>query len=213
VTNFDYCFLVDYKMKVLFAFLALVAAVSAENYGYWRPDLLKDAAKLLEGDGSRIVGGSPANDGDYPYQLGLRFNNAFRCGGSIISANWILSAAHCLDGGQAASGVTWHGGSVNRLSGGVIFTTAEYMLHPQYSRASLDNDVLVARSNEALTGTNIGPVSMAALNQATPDNAPTVVSGWGLTVPGGSLPTILQSVTVPIIPQATCGSIFSITAK
>jgi hypothetical protein len=118
-----------------------------------------------------------------------------------------------LDGNQAATTVTWHGGSVNRLSGGIVFTTAEYILHPQYNFATLDNDVLVARSNEPLTGANIGPVALAAVSQGTPDNAPTVVTGWGLTVNGGSLSTILQEVTVPIIPQATCGSIFSITPK
>jgi secreted trypsin-like serine protease len=124
-----------------------------------------------------------------------------------------LSAAHCLDGNQAVAGVTWHAGSVNRLSGGVVFTTAEYILHPSYSRITLNNDVLVARSNEPMTGLHIAPVAIAVLDQVTPDHAPTVVTGWGLTVPGGSLPDILQEVTVPIIPQANCGSSFLITAK
>jgi trypsin len=201
-------------MKTLVAFLALVALAHAEVATYFRPDLFKNKAELTRRvPHPLIVGGNPANNGDFPYQLGMLFNGAFRCGGSIISTNWILSAAHCLDGGQAAAGVTWHGGSVTRQSGGTIFTTAEYILHPSYSRITLNNDVLVARSNEPLTGTHIGPVAMATLNQITPDNAPTVVTGWGLTAPGGSLADILQEVTVPIIPQGSCGSSLLITAK
>jgi trypsin len=201
-------------MKFFVAFVALVVCANAEVATYFRPHLFKNKAELTRRiPQPLIVGGNPANDGDFPYQLGLLLNGNFRCGGSIISTSWILSAAHCLDGGQPAAQVTWHGGSVDRHSGGTIFTTAEYTLHPSYSRITLNNDVLVARSNQPLTGAHIGPVAMATLNQNTPDNAPTVVTGWGLTAPGGSLADILQEVTVPIIPQGSCGSSLLITAK
>lgn len=51
----------------------------------------------VEDESTRIVGGSPASDGQAPYQVSLQ-DGAGRhfCGGSIISANWIVTAAHCL---------------------------------------------------------------------------------------------------------------------
>ena len=44
-----------------------------------------------------IVGGRPANDGEVPHQVSLQRSSHF-CGGSIISDQFIVTAAHCVDG-------------------------------------------------------------------------------------------------------------------
>lgn len=45
---------------------------------------------------NRIVGGINANEGQFPHQVSLRRNGSHTCGGSIISKNFILTAAHCV---------------------------------------------------------------------------------------------------------------------
>lgn len=45
----------------------------------------------------RVVGGEVAQRNGHPYQVALIINNAGFCGGSIISADWVLTAAHCVD--------------------------------------------------------------------------------------------------------------------
>lgn len=45
---------------------------------------------------NRIVGGNEAVPGQFPYQISLRKDDAHICGGSIITADWILTAAHCV---------------------------------------------------------------------------------------------------------------------
>lgn len=45
---------------------------------------------------SKIVGGYFANDNQFPHQVAILHKGRLRCGGSIISESWILTAAHCL---------------------------------------------------------------------------------------------------------------------
>lgn len=50
----------------------------------------------------RIVGGSDANRGEFPHQVSLQWGKSSSslkhfCGGSILNAEWILTAGHCVN--------------------------------------------------------------------------------------------------------------------
>ena len=50
--------------------------------------------------GSRIVGGTDAPPGSWPWQVLLDYNEHEApqwCGGSILTPYWIVTAAHCFD--------------------------------------------------------------------------------------------------------------------
>ena len=47
---------------------------------------------------SRIVGGDFARQNQFPHQVAVIYKGSLRCGGSIISESWVLTAAHCLTG-------------------------------------------------------------------------------------------------------------------
>jgi len=47
---------------------------------------------------SRIVGGSAATLGQWPWQVSLHVQDTHVCGGSIITQQWIVTAAHCVEG-------------------------------------------------------------------------------------------------------------------
>lgn len=49
-------------------------------------------------DWSRVVGGSSASSGQFPYIASLRRSNSHFCGAAIVSSVYLLSAAHCTVG-------------------------------------------------------------------------------------------------------------------
>uniref|UniRef100_A0A3B4FLN3 Serine protease 56 n=1 Tax=Pundamilia nyererei TaxID=303518 RepID=A0A3B4FLN3_9CICH len=45
---------------------------------------------------SRIVGGSPAPPGSWPWLVNLQLDGALMCGGVLVDSSWVVTAAHCF---------------------------------------------------------------------------------------------------------------------
>jgi trypsin len=132
----------------------------------------------------------------------------------LISGTWALTAAHCLDFYPAIASMSFRAGSSDRLSGGQIFNFAEYIIHPSWNPNTNDNDVAVVRITGVFSGTNIGTVSLAPRDSTVGEGTSSTVTGWGYTAPGGPIPQILQRVSIPIISNANCNSVWGgINAK
>lgn len=54
--------------------------------------------------GTRIVGGSSARHGDWPWQAMLRTSSGFPyCGGTLVAPQWVVTATHCVQGKSGGS--------------------------------------------------------------------------------------------------------------
>ncbi|KAF4441035.1 AChain A Fusarium Oxysporum Trypsin At Atomic Resolution [Fusarium acutatum] len=150
-----------------------------------------------------IVGGTSASAGDFPFIVSISRNGGPWCGGSLLNANTVLTAAHCVSG-YAQSGFQVRAGSLSRTSGGVTSSLSSVRVHPSYSGNNNDLAILKLSTSIPASGT-IGYARLAASGSDPVAGSSATVAGWGATSEGGSsTPVNLLKVTVPIVSRATC---------
>ena len=83
----------------------------------------------------------------YPYIVSLFVQNAFNCGGTIISPTLVLTAAHCLHLLRAED-ITLRAGSLQFRDGGIgPIVVSEIIEHPNYTEQpkTYDYDIAILR--------------------------------------------------------------------
>eukprot|EP00978_Attheya_sp_CCMP212_P033745 scaffold137752_cov65-Attheya_sp.AAC.2 len=97
---------------------------------------------LLNDASTRIVGGEDTNTTQYPYYVRIDLYGNFLCGGTLISREFILTAAHCNDPGT----MTVTLGTDTRTGQGEKFAVAEKIPHPRNKVGNPDiYDVMLLR--------------------------------------------------------------------
>lgn len=156
----------------------------------------------------RIMGGSPASSGQFPYQVSLRnsFNSHF-CGASIINSRWVLTAAHCTIS-SSPSNVKIVIGSHLLNSGGNTYDCAQIRNHPSYNSNNLSNDVAVLQTTSNIA---FGPTAQAVpLINRDVQSGSLVVSGWGQLSGSGNIPNNLQYLNTNVMTRSDCSRRISV---
>jgi secreted trypsin-like serine protease len=185
----------------------------------------------------RIVHGADANITDFPYQVAL-FDpsgppeDTQFCGGVVLSATQVLTAAHCVvDFGSAnlgsPSGIAVFAGANNLADTGpdaVLDQAQTLSIDSAYDPSTNDHDIAIVQLATPLFDTptsTIAPIPLINdpdLDPLLTAHATATVSGWGCTDPvaAGSSgcpsvpPNILQAVDVPLVAQSDCVSDYSV---
>ena len=191
------------SMWLLFAMIISLFAVSIVG------------AQEVDDGGGRIVGGEEATPGEFPWMASMQYGNSHFCGGSLISPDWVLTAAHCAD---AVNGSTNNltvviGRHALSSSDGQTRTVEQIIMHPNYSDSTLDYDVALLKLSSPVNGVEmIGLVS--AESTIDDPGLDSIVIGWGHTTVGGNLSDALLKVTVPVVSNTVCSQPYNgITAR
>lgn len=160
----------------------------------------------------KITGGTDADIADFPWQV-FYISGNFRCGGTIIGENWILTAAHCTEDSNGnlipASEMSVKVGATDpsNLLEGKTYDVSDVIVHEGFNSQSLVNDIALLKLNQPINYINATPIRLITSDDVAEGAAdPGVMSwvtGWGLTnVTPEVFPNILQKVQLPIVSNA-----------
>ena len=130
----------------------------------------------------KIIGGSIPSAGSEPYIVSLQRLGSHFCGGTIVSANRVISAAHCKSSGVTAVGGA-HDITANESSqqGKSVGT---WVNHPNYSSRTQANDICVLKLSSRFTlNSRVATLAMprSQNDEWMPSGASVRVCGWGNT--------------------------------
>ncbi|KAM8926835.1 transmembrane protease serine 9 isoform 3-T3 [Lycaon pictus] len=156
---------------------------------------------------TRIVGGSAAGRGEWPWQVSLWLRRReHRCGAVLVAEKWLLSAAHCFDvygdpkQWAALLGTPFLGGADGQLE-----RVARIYKHPFYNLYTLDYDVaLLELAGPVRRSRLVRPICLPEPAPRPPDGARCVITGWGSVREGGSMARQLQQAAVRVLSEQTC---------
>ncbi|XP_033742600.1 trypsin-1-like [Pecten maximus] len=163
-----------------------------------------------------IVGGTRADPKDWPWQATLSMSNQLFCGGSLIKPHpageyFVLTAAHCVDGANqvfmnVTFGQTFY--EYNRNHDIQTVGVSEIIMHKDYNRRTLENDVALLRLSPQPDVTSehvkIGPVQLPSVGDGFRRDAMVWVTGFGTTSSGGGTPEYLMQVEKPYVTDEEC---------
>ena len=169
---------------------------------------------VAQSDMPDIIGGREATPGAWPWQVALIYSmaeNTFLgqfCGGTLIASDWVLTAAHCVDGVEGSLVDVLVGAHRLSDSGTRVPATQAYV-HPGYDPYDLDNDLALLHLSVPVTQT---PISLYHPLSGSDEYAymRATVIGWGQSNldfwAGTPYPDALREVGLPLVTHEQCAA-------
>jgi len=165
---------------------------------------------------ARIVGGTTAHFGQWPWQVSLRqWKTAtflHKCGAALLNENWAITAAHCVENVQPDD-LLLRLGEYDLASDEEEHPYVERKVqivasHPQFDARTFEYDLALLRFYDPVRfQPNIIPICLAEEGSQFVGKS-AFVTGWGRLYEGGPLPPKMQQVSVPIINNTECEGMY-----
>ncbi|NXF91668.1 OVCH2 protein, partial [Eubucco bourcierii] len=163
---------------------------------------------------TRIVGGNQVKQGSHPWQVSLKRRQKHFCAGTIVSAQWVVTAAHCILDRNLLEYLNVTAGEHDlRISENSEQTLpVKYVIkHPNFDpRRPMNYDIALLKLDGAFI------FSPSVLPACLPDPGETfeagyicTACGWGRLSENGVLPQVLYEVNLPILNSKECSRALS----
>lgn len=138
-----------------------------------------------------ILGGTETNTGEFPHMVALGYPSEeegvqyrFDCGASLISEQYVLTAAHCLTKAQPI---------IARLGKVTLWSNddgaqaqdiqiAEIISHPDYIPSRNYHDIALIRlASTPVMDENVHPACLRSNQDDVDETIELIVTGWGVT--------------------------------
>ncbi|GAA2026270.1 hypothetical protein GCM10009839_25840 [Catenulispora yoronensis] len=175
----------------------------------------------------RIVGGAAAPAGAFPFMAALQqwegSGYLTICGGTLIAPDEVLTAAHCVEqwavGQEAAGGQPKERVVVGRTdlssNDGAVRLPAAIRVDPTWDSSTEVDDAAVLQLDAPIGGVPMPTLPAAGNRGYEQPGVAALTVGWGSVQPqgptdvgGGVYPNDLRQVSLPLVDDGPCQSVF-----
>ncbi|XP_076019524.1 chymotrypsin-C-like [Genypterus blacodes] len=157
---------------------------------------------------SRVVAGEDVRPHSWPWQISLQTASGGRwrhiCGGTLLSSQWVLTAAHCIKDGYLYRVKLGKHNLKEEEEGSISARVEDIITHDNYQPLFSRNDIALIKLSPVTFSDTIMPACLPKQGAVLPHGASCYITGWGRLSTSGSIADILQQALLPVVDHETC---------
>ncbi|XP_039344675.1 serine protease 56 [Mauremys reevesii] len=158
----------------------------------------------------KIVGGSVAPRGAWPWLVSVRLGGELMCGGVLVGDTWVLTAAHCFAGNRNELAWTVVVGDYDLAKwdeGEQVLPVNRIITHPKFNPKTFHSDVaLLELARPVAPSARLSPVCLPEGPEEPGPGTPCYIAGWGSLYQEGPSAEVVMEARVPVLSQDACRS-------